>query len=80
MRDARNGRDGVLRGTLSTVATVATVAGGKTGVEILSTHLSRATLFHGSPQGCKGLLHPSPEGDGVLAYPSEAFRERAATE
>ena len=29
MRDARNGRDGVLRGTPSTVATVATVAGKK---------------------------------------------------
>ena len=63
-RDARNGRDGVLRGTPSTVATVATVAEWENGVVFCRPYLPRATLFYGSSKGYKGghnLLHPSPK-------------------
>lgn len=49
---------------------------------VLLSHLSRATVFHGSPQSHKDgtILSISAKGGDVLKYPYKAFAERAAAE
>ena len=62
-RDARNGRDGVLRGTPSTVATVATVAERKRWGGILPPHHQGGCPILGHPKsirGCRDSRHPMP--------------------
>ena len=62
-RDARNGRDGVLRGTPSTVATVATVAERKRWGGILPPHHQGGCPILEHPKsirGCRDSRHPMP--------------------
>ena len=81
-RDARNGRDGVLRGTPSTVATVATVAERKkprwyfaTPASKGSSTLGRTILAKGVSDSRTPMLRNRAPGTD-----KKAFAERAATE
>ncbi len=82
MRDARNGRDGVLWGTLSTVATVATVAERRKPGWHFAIPDSKGSPILGHIILAKGVSDSRPPmlRNGAPGIDKKAFAERVATE